>query len=155
MRCRVRVDVELDDRAVEAAPRLVASPSPGEVSHPSETCCSEETTPGVVLLRCYGGPRAPGVDAGARTYTSGTVGEQVEPDTMELVRLREELRSCRLELAERHRELETLQEERHELLRRCEAAEEQVQRLSAPLHRQRTEGDQTPSGRLRRRKAST
>ena len=85
----------------------------------------------------------------AKTYTSGTVGHQVEPESGELAKLRDALRSCRLELAERHRELETLHEERHELLRRCEAAEEQLRLLSAALHQLPAESDE-PAGRLRR-----
>jgi hypothetical protein len=108
-----------------------------------------------VLLRCYGTHEHGGSPALREPILPGTVVEQVEPDRLELVRLREELRSCRLELAERHRELETLHEERHEILRRCEAAEEQVEQLSATLQRRLTESDQPPPGRLRRRKAST
>jgi hypothetical protein len=81
------------------------------------------------------------------------VGEQVEPDSVELARLREELRSCRLELAARHRELETLHEERHEILRRCEAAEEQARLLSAKLDQRLTESDEPASSRLLRGRA--
>ena len=64
------------------------------------------------------------------------------------------LRSCRLELAERHRELETLHEERHEILRRCETAEEQVRVLSAKLDQPPAEtGSERPTpNRLLRRK---
>jgi chromosome segregation ATPase len=80
------------------------------------------------------------------------VGEQVEPDSVELARLREELRSCRLELAERHRELETLHEERHDLLRRCEAAEERARQLATTMPPPTESIDPAP-GRLRRRKA--
>ena len=74
---------------------------------------------------------------------------------MELDRLREELRSCRSELAARHVELESLQEERHELLRRCEQAEQQVSALTAELRREPTATSQPSTGLLRRRKAST
>ena len=72
---------------------------------------------------------------------------------MELARLRDELRSCRLELAQRHRELESLSEERHELLRRCEAAEEQARLLSTQLEERLTQVDEPPPNRLLRRKA--
>lgn len=79
------------------------------------------------------------------------MGQQVEPGSGELAKLRDELRSCRLELAERHRELETLHEERHELLRRCEAAEEQVRVLSAGSVPAAVERTQPARRRLRRK----
>jgi len=72
---------------------------------------------------------------------------------VELARLRDELRSCRLELAQRHRELEALHEERHELLRRCEAAEEQARHLSTQLQEQPTTSEEPTATRLLRRKA--
>ena len=80
------------------------------------------------------------------------MGQQAEPESRELAKLREELRSCRLELAERHRELETLHEERHEILRRCEAAEEQVRALSAGRDPRPSTGDQPAPSRMFRRK---
>jgi hypothetical protein len=76
-----------------------------------------------------------------QTYTSDTVGQQAGPDSVELARLRDELRSCRLELAERQRELEVLQEARHEVLRRCETAEEQARLLSTFLDERLTAAD--------------
>ena len=83
------------------------------------------------------------------------MGEQVEPDSGELAKLRAELRSCRLELAERHRELEALHEERHEILRRCEAAEEQVRAISASVDQppEESQSERPTPGRLLRRKA--
>lgn len=60
---------------------------------------------------------------------------------MELARLRDQLRSCRLELAERQRELEVLHEERHEILRRSETAEEQARLLSTLLDERLTASD--------------
>ena len=81
------------------------------------------------------------------------MGQQVEPESGELARLRAELRSCRLELAERHRELESLQEERHEILRRCEAAEEQVRVQSEGLSQEQPESESPSPNRLLRRKA--
>jgi hypothetical protein len=79
------------------------------------------------------------------------VGDQVA-DSVELARLRDELRSCRLELAARHRELETLHEERHELLRRCEAAEEQA-RLLGTMPDQPAAEDEPASSQLLRGRA--
>ncbi len=65
----------------------------------------------------------------------------------ELARLRAELRSCRLELAQRHRELETLQEERYDLLRRCEEAEQAARELAESLEQLTTRnGDEPPAG---------
>jgi hypothetical protein len=84
------------------------------------------------------------------------VGTDAGPDSEELARLRAELRSCRLELAQRHREIELLEEERHEVLRRSEAAEEQA-RLLATFLDERLVSDAVepsstgPTSRLRRR----
>ena len=107
-----------------------------------------------MLLRCYGEPGSSGSQGDPRTYTSDTVGQQAEPESQELAKLRDELRSCRLELAERHRELETLHEERHELLRRCEAAELQVRAMSAGRAEAPPTEDQPAPSRLFRRRDS-
>ena len=80
------------------------------------------------------------------------MGQQAEPESQELAKLRDELRSCRLELAERHRELETLHEERHEILRRCEAAEERVRTLSAGPDSAPSTGEEPAPSRMFRRK---
>lgn len=73
---------------------------------------------------------------------------------MELARLRDELRSSRLELADLQRELEVLQEERHEILRRCETAEDQARLLTTLLDERLTASERSGTGapsRLRRR----
>lgn len=75
---------------------------------------------------------------------------------MELARLREELSSCRLELAQRHREMELLHEERHQILQRIEEAEEQARLLSTMLDEHLSANPPASTepgspGRLRRR----